>query len=241
MVYEEVLAAKAYSVLVPVAYQNQAQRLAILGGAIAAANDGEVLALHVVRLPVQLSLNQARLFVDQGKQLMAAVTREADNFQVPVNTMIRAARHRGAAIFDTARARNTNLIILGWPGYSGTETAAFGGVIDLLANNPPCDIAVVRFRTREAPQNILIPTAAGGPNAPLAIELAIAQAQQYERNHPGQWPVITLLNVVTKDAPAEVDEAAAEQLRGLKTGFDYPLEIQIVRANDIVAGILQGG
>ncbi len=238
VVHEEVLAVKEYSVLVPVANQNQAHRLAILGGAIAAINDGEMLALHVVRLPVQLSLDQARLFLNQGKQLMAAVTQEGDTFQVPVNTMIRAARHSGSAILDTAQERNTNLILLGWPGYSGTETAAFGGIIDLLANNPPCDIAVVRFRSRQTPQNILIPTAAG-PNALLAIKLAIAQAQQYQRENPDQQPVITLLNLIPQHAPPERDEVAAEQLRGLTTSFDYPLKTQIVRTDQIITGILQ--
>jgi len=238
IVHEEVLAAKEYSVLIPVANENQAHRLAILGSAIASEEDGEVLALHVVRLPVQLVLNEARRFLAQGKTLMETVIREARPFDVPVHTMIRVGRHTGPAIFDTARQRNSNLIILGWPGYTESHRAAFGSSIDLLAKNPPCDIAVVRFRRRETPHRILIPTA-GGLHTRLAIELAIAQAHQYERRHPDeQSPIITLMTIMLEGAPPDSAARGNEMLESMAAGFDYPLEKVVITASDVVAGIL---
>jgi nucleotide-binding universal stress UspA family protein len=237
IVHEEVLASKQYSVLIPVANEQQAHRLAILGTVIASEEDGEVLALHVVRLPVQLVLNEARQFLAQGKLLMDIVIREARAFDVPVHTMIRVGRHTASAIFDTARQRNSNLIILGWPGHSKSHDVAFGSSIDLLAKNPPCDIAVVRFRRRETPQRILIPTA-GGLHTRLAIELAITQARQYAREHPEQPPTITLLYVVSQDAPAGATGRGYELLQNLAADFDYPLETLVITAPDVVTGIL---
>jgi amino acid transporter/nucleotide-binding universal stress UspA family protein len=237
IVHEEVLATRQYSVLIPVANEKQAHRLAILGTAIASEADGEVLALHVVRLPVQLVLNEARHFLTQGKMLMETVIREARPFNVPVHTMIRVGRHTGAAIFDTARQRNSNLILLGWPGHTKTHDVAFGSIIDLLAKNPPCDMAVVRFRRREAPRRILIPTA-GGPHTRLAIELAITQARQYQREYPEQLPTITLLYVVSEDAPAGTITRGNELLDNLAADFDYPLERLVIIAPDVVTGIL---
>jgi len=237
IVHEEVLATKEYSVLIPVANEDQAHRLAIMGTTIASEEDGEVLALHVVRLPVQLVLNEARHFLTQGKLLMETVIREARLFDVPVHTMIRVGRHTGSAILDTARQRNSNLIILGWPGHTKSHDVAFGSIIDLLAKNPPCDIAVVRFRRRETPQRILIPTA-GGLHARLAIELAITQARQYQRGHPERSPVITLLYVVARGTPTGMTARGYELLHNLAAGFDYPLETLIITAPDVVTGIL---
>jgi APA family basic amino acid/polyamine antiporter len=238
IVHEEVLAVKESSVLLPVASEKQAHQLSILGAAIAKERDGEVLALHVVRLPVQLSLSEVRYFLAQGKPLMEAVIQEARPFDVPVHTMIRVARHIASAILDTARQRDSNLIILGWPGYTESQDVAFGRIIDLLAKNPPCDIAVVRFRRREAPHRILIPTA-GGLHTRLAIDLAIAQARQYERQHPKQYPVITLLYVMPEDANSGTTASRYELLHSLGAGFDYPLEASVVTAPDVVTGILR--
>ncbi len=238
IVHEEVLAVKEYSVLLPVANEKQAHQLSILGAAIAKERDGEVLALHVVRLPVQLSLSEVRYFLAQGKPLMEAVIQEARPFDVPVHTMIRVGRHIASAILDTARQRDSNLIILGWPGYTESQDVAFGRIIDLLAKNPPCDIAVVRFRRREAPHRILIPTA-GGLHTRLAIDLAIAQARQYERQHPEQYPAITLLYVMPEDANSGTTARRYELLRSLGAGFDYPLEALVVTAPDAVTGILR--
>jgi len=238
IVHEEVVAVKEYSVLLPVANERQAHQLAILGAAIAKEKDGEVLALHVVRLPVQLSLTESRRFLAQGKPLMEAAIQEARAFEVPVHTMIRVGRHVGSAIFDTARERDTDLIILGWPGYTESRDVAFGNVIDLLAKNPTCDIAVVRFRRREAPQRILIPTA-GGLHNRLAIELAIAQARQYEREFPERRPTITLLYITPKDANSGAMAGGYDLLHSLAAGFDYPLEALVVTAPDVVTGILR--
>jgi amino acid transporter/nucleotide-binding universal stress UspA family protein len=238
IVHEEVIAVKEYSVLLPVANESQAHQLTILGAAIAKEKDGEVLALHVVRLPVQLSLTESRHFLAQGKPLMEAAIHEARGFEVPVHSMIRVGRHVGSAILDTARERNSDLIILGWPGFTESRDVAFGGVIDLLAKNPPCDIAVVRFRRREAPQRILIPTA-GGLHNRLAIELAIAQARQYEREFPERRPTITLLYITPEDANSGAMAGGYDLLRSLAAGFDYPLEALVVTAPDVVIGILR--
>jgi nucleotide-binding universal stress UspA family protein len=169
---------------------------------------------------------------------MEAVIREARAFDVPVHTMIRVGRHIGSAILDTALGRNSNLIILGWPGYTQSHNVAFGNIIDLLAKNPPCDIAVARFRRREVPHRILIPTS-GGLHTRLAIELAIAQARQYEHQYPGRRPAITLLYVTPADANSGAMARGYELLRSLATGFDYPLEALVVTAPDVVTGILR--
>jgi len=110
-------------------------------------------------------------------------------------------------------------------------------VIDLIAKNPPCDLAVVRFRKREPPRCILVATA-GGPHAALATELAISQARQFKAE-TGEDATITLLYVLAEDADETTLAWAKRMLFDVASHYDYPLAQRIVRAPDVVTGIVQ--
>ncbi len=237
ILHEERLVPRDYTVLLPLASEEQARVLGILGSAIALAHDGEVLALHVVRVPVQLSISNGRMFLREGRPVLEAAIRQARKYDVPVHTMIRLDRHIGRAITSTARDRKADLMLLGWPGHTESPHHAFGSVIDLIAVNPPCDLAVVRFRERREPRRILVPTR-GGANAQLAIGLALDQARSFTQR-TGETPVVTLLHVCAPfDASAEAQASAYELLHSLSSGYDYPMEIQVTPADDIVEGIV---
>ncbi len=238
ILHEERLVPKDYQVLIPLANEKQARMLGILGAAIAKEHDGEVLALHVVRVPVQLSISDGRMFLREGKPVMEEAIARAREVNVPVHTMIRLDRHISRAIIDTARERNADLMIMGWPGYTDSPHSAFGSVIDLVAVNPPCDLAVVRFRKRREPRRILVPTS-GGANAKLAISLAIDQARCFAER-TGVTPVVTLLYVcVPAEACPEARAQGFELLRNLASGYDYPLKVKVLPADDVVDGITE--
>jgi len=236
IIHEEVVAVKEYSVLIPVADEQQAHMLSILGSAIAKDQDGELFALHVVRVPLQLSLSEGRHFLREGKPLLEEVIKHSTEVDVPVHTMIRMGHNVGKAIIDTAIKRQSNLILLGWPGYTESKDKAFGRVIDYVSRNPPCDLAVVRFRKREELRRILVPTA-GGPNTSLALELAISQARQYEEQERIK-PTITALYVV-REGEEEKGRWAGRMLEQTVAPYDYPLETKVVTAPDVVTGILR--
>jgi CIC family chloride channel protein len=129
-------------------------------------------------------------------------------------------------------------MLLGWPGHSASPRQAFGSVIDLVAKNPPCDLAVVHFRPRRDPKRILVPTA-GGANTRRAIGLALDQARQYAMQ-TGETPEVTLLYVcVPADACPEVLARGFELLRNLASSYDYPLEVKVLPADDVVDGIVK--
>ena len=73
----------------------------------------------------------------------------------------------------------------------------------------------------------------------MAVELAIAQARQYERQYPGRQPTVTLLYVTPEDANSGAMAGGYELLRSLAAGFDYPLEVLVVTAPDVATGILR--
>jgi CIC family chloride channel protein len=195
------------------------------------------LALHVVRVPVQLSMSNGRMFLREGKPILEEAIHQARKVNVPVHTMIRLDRHVGRAITETARRNRVDLMLLGWPGETASPHRAFGSIIDLVAVNPPCDLAVVRFRKRRDPRRILVPTS-GGQNAELVISLAIDQARQFAVR-TGESPVVTLQYVcVPAEACPEVQARGYELLRNLASGHDYPVEVTVTPADDVVDGIV---
>ncbi len=201
---EEVLLSKRYSVLVPVSNEQQAHLLGLIGSIIAKAHDGEVLALNVAKVPRQLSLYDGRLFLKEGRPLLEAVIQEAKKLDVPVHTMIRLGRSVPEAIRKTAAENASDIIVLGWPGYTTTAGRLFGSVIDPLAGNPPTDLAIVRYRKRRPLRKILVPIA-GGVNSRLAVQLACDMASV----NPEPVTIVGL-HVV----PPRSDEAA--RMRGEK-------------------------
>jgi amino acid transporter/nucleotide-binding universal stress UspA family protein len=237
ILHEERLVPKEYKVLIPLANEQQARMLGILGAAIAKEHDGEVLALHVVRVPVQLSMTDGRMFLREGKPILEEAIRQAKEVDVPVHTMIRLDRHINRAILETARERRVDLMILGWPGYTGSPHRAFGSVIDLIAIDPPCDLAVVRFRRRQEPRRILVPTS-GGLNTRLAIGLALDQARRFAARS-GEMPIVTLLYICgPQDASPEAQASGYELLRSLASAYDYPLKVKVSLAADVVTGVV---
>ena len=233
---EETVAARDYSVLLPVANEIMARPLARLGALFALPNHGELFALHIIRVPIQMGVNDGRAFLRQSRPLLEeviAIGREAD---VPVRTMVRLGRDIGDSIISAARGRNADLMVVGWPVPTHRQQEAFGTILDLLAKNPPCDLAVVRFRRTEPPTRILVPVA-GGPNARLALELALTQADALE-NQGHRRPEVVALNLVLDGINGDDLEQRRQDLLDNLDIADWPIELRLVYTTDVVHGIL---
>jgi nucleotide-binding universal stress UspA family protein len=231
---EETLVSVDYSVLVPVANVEQARQLGRLGSALAKEHDGGVLALHVVKVPPQLSLSDGRIFLKEGRPPLEMAIEQAREFDVPVHTMIRLGRDVSDAILKTMSENSSDLILFGWPGTSGTNEQLFGSVIDRIVENPPANIAIFRHRPYEALRRIVVPIA-GGPNSRLAVNLALALA----RNTPEETEVV-LLNVIVAGTSRQQGEARAKNIfRSATHGLDFPFAEALVEAASPVEGILE--
>ena len=137
ILHEEVLISHDYSVLVPISTASQAEILGKIGAIIASGQDGEVLALHVVQVPPQLSLGDGRLFLKESRPLLDEAIARAKEYEVPVHTIIRLGRSVPEAVRLTAVENASDLMVLGWPGYTHSSGKLFGSVIDPLVDNPP--------------------------------------------------------------------------------------------------------
>ncbi|MCK4977381.1 MAG: amino acid permease [Anaerolineales bacterium] len=234
IILEEVLVSRDYSAVVPVATQEQARILGRIGAILANDNGGEVLALHVVKVPPQLTLGEGRLMLKEGRSYLETVIQQAKALDVPVHTLLRLGRNVADAVRKTAEENAADLIVLGWPGYTNTAGRLFGSVIDPIVDNPPTDIAIVRYRAYRLLHSILVPVAAG-PNSRRAVKIAVNMARS-RTDHPVK---VTLMHVVPPGA-GQVGQLRAEQIfQHVLEGIDYePIDKRAVEGTDIAETIL---
>lgn len=211
---EETIAVKEFSVLMPVADALVARQLARLAVMFARPNDGEVFALHVIRVPRAMEIGAGRAFLKQGRPILEEAIQVGQAFNVPVRTQLRLGRRLSRSVYAAARQRNANLVLLNWTGFTNSQGSSFGRTIDLLSASPPCDLAVVRLvRGAIFPHRILVPVA-GGANARLALELAETQARFVE-NETGEAVEIVALHLAR--APLEPAEMKEREQKLLET------------------------
>jgi amino acid transporter/nucleotide-binding universal stress UspA family protein len=190
ILHEEVLVSRKFSVLVPVSEERQVDILSKIGAMIASQNNGEVMALFIQKVPHTLSLEQGRnLILNQRRNLLEKVIEIAKEREVPVHTMIRLGRNVAESVRKTALENASDIIVIGWPGTSGQAAGRpfrFGSVIDPIVDNPPTDVAVVRYhegRPLDTINSILV-AIAGGPNSRRSVEMAVTLAIQARDTQP---------------------------------------------------------
>jgi nucleotide-binding universal stress UspA family protein len=234
ILHEEVLVSRDYSVVVPVASMQQARVLGHIGSVLAQDHGGEVMALYVVRVPPQLTLADGRLFLREGRPYLEKVIEAARRRDVPVHTMIRLGRDVAEAVRKTAIENASDLIVLAWPGYTGTAGRLFGSVIDPVIDDPPTDIAVVRYREYRPLRKVLVPVDVGS-NSRRAIQMAISMARQCE-----ECPVtLTAMHVIPVHA-RERDRIRARQIinQALEGNPYEHLETLLAECTNVVDAIL---
>lgn len=232
---EEVLVSRDYSVMVPVSTMEQSRILGQIGAALAQSFNGELLALHVVQVPPSLNLSEGRLFLKEGRIYLDEVISQAKKKDVPVHTVIRLGRNVVEAIRKTLDENATNLMVLGWPGYTLTQGRLFGKVIDPLVDNPPCDILLVRYRKKRPLRTVLVPVA-GGPNSRRAIRIAVAMARSAE-DGPAKVRVLHVIPPGTNEASYV---RVRDRLAFLLEGVDYPnVETEIVEGSDVADSVVE--
>jgi amino acid transporter/nucleotide-binding universal stress UspA family protein len=226
---EETIAEKRYSVLLPVANAPDARQLTRMAAMFARPYDGEVFALHVIRVPQPMELGAGRAFLKMGRPVLEEAVEVGQEYEVPVRTQLRLGRKLSSSIFNAATERNADLILLKWTGFTNTPGSSFGRTIDLLSANPPCDMAIVRLvRGAVLPKKIIVPIA-GGANSSRALEMAASQAQ-FVSLQTGETVQVVALHLIR----SEMSEA---EVAGRKEALDKEfalsqrgIELKVIRS-----------
>ena len=235
ILHEEVLISNDYSVLVPIGSTMQAEILGRIGAIIASDQDGEVLALHVVQVPPQLSLGDGRIFLKESRPMLDEAISWAKERDVPVHTIIRLGRKVSEAVRLTAIENASDLMVLGWPGYTNSSGSLFGSVIDPIVDNPPTDVAVVRYRPWKPLKKIMVPVT-GGLNSRMAVKLAASMAKA----ESPEVVILTILHVLPLGSNSRAEILGQRAVEASQEGVEYDhIETKLVRGEDRAGTILR--
>ncbi|QSG05940.1 amino acid permease [Halapricum desulfuricans] len=211
-----------------------------LGCAMASAQDGRLLATHVVTVPDQTSLARAREeHVERAsEQLFAQAREDAGGYDVPVET-VSILSHRGfTEVFDAAREHDVDTLIMGRGDHLAEGRAE--RTVDEIAHDLPCDVLVFDGDQFE-PDRVLVPTA-GGPSSDLSAAVVAALEERAGSE-------VTLLHVADNedDGRAFLDSWTEAHDLGdarsvVETGsFEDALERHAQDATLIVVGATEEG
>jgi len=119
-----------------------------LAAAIAKPPKARITAIHVIEvrwnLPLDAVLDDE---LDRGEELLANAAKIAEHAGIRIETELLQAREAAAAIVDTARDRQIDLIILGMPYRKRLGRVYVGRTVEKVYVTAPC--AVLAYRQEE--------------------------------------------------------------------------------------------
>lgn len=165
-----------YQILVPVMNPATVGRLMDLAVSIAKERNGHIVALRVVQVPDQIPPREAMLATERQRRVLEIAHLHAKRFGVPVTSVVRIGHSVGRSILETARERQSDLIILGWKGYTSTAKRVLGETVDDVTRHARCDVMLLKLAGDEPLKKVLFPTA-GGAHARKAEQFAASIAR----------------------------------------------------------------
>lgn len=203
-------------ILLPVANPHTASSLMQIAGALARHQKDEVEGLNIIQVPKYRLPNETEVLTQESRKLLHKIERMGRHWHIPVHTQIRVAHDTAEAILDTIRERQITQVVMGWEGYTSTQGAIFGTVVDTLIRKAPCELILVKLgtATQSFPTDLerqvtwLIPMA-GGPNVERAIALLPALTALYV---PRNSPQVLLTKVYTRQQ-AEIDTQELDKMQ----------------------------
>ena len=194
-----------HRVMVPLSNPASEKQLITLGSAIADQHDGTVVAVSIVEVPDQTSLEAARSQQEYAAahHLLDQAQADAETYGANIETHVVLSHQPFEEIFSAARRYGADTCVMGWGPEAHGAPGRAERTLDELAHSLPCDFLMFRDRGFD-PSRILVPTA-GGPDSDLAAAVARTLRDQFDAE-------VTLLHVTTnrREGQAFLEAWAAE-------------------------------
>ena len=200
--------------LVPVANPETAERLLETAIDVAADRELELLVVHVIEVPRQLSLVHASesLDTEPGESVVTDAVDRARSAGIEATGRVRFGRDVASGLVTLSERNDVVAAVLGWRGRPRRREVVLGSYIDTVLAEADCDVLVKRIdRESDEVGSVLVPVAVG-PHRELAAEVAGAIARQ-------RGAAVELVTVV----PTDADDAAVDDARTLLTSASASL------------------
>ena len=132
-------------IMVAVRSDTAVESLVTLALQLFPGTDSEVMALHVVEVPLLTPLEVQDEAIDQaGKELLARAQRVAATFSRPLSIELLRAREAGEAIVGVAKEEGVDLLVMGHhkPHPHSLGETLLGGIFQYVAHHAPCRVIV---------------------------------------------------------------------------------------------------
>jgi amino acid transporter len=223
-------AKKKYRVLLPI---DDAKNIALvdLGCMMAKNRDGELLLSTVLEVPNNVPLSNANPeLLEEKKKMLEKVKLHAELMGVKARAMVSVSHDVVGAIVDTATEEHTNMIIIGWKGYTRTQKRILGRKMDEILHKTPCDVIVLKAEEKFSPDNILVLSGATwhvSKATETAVDIAKAEGSR-----------ITILNVIVEDRYLDKARNYSKRLKEIVESEGVPVITKEVRPETIVGGVV---
>lgn len=135
-------------VLVPLAGASVDAEVIRIAVALTKATRAEIIAVHVIEVRWNLALDAVlEAETERGEVLLESATKVAVQAGAKIETELLQAREASAAIIDTARDREVDLILLGMPFRRRMGRVYVGKTVTEVYVGAPC--AVLAYRQEE--------------------------------------------------------------------------------------------
>ncbi len=224
--HSDVPAIQARRILVPVANPATAMGLIQMAHRLSGAQNGRILALFVT-----ISGSEPR---EAAFEAIQGTIAEAEAAGISIELVTRTAHSVARGILDAALEHGATLMVLGFqtPVRGKVE---LGSIVESVARTTPCDLVVfrnplhARFELDDI-DRVILPLD-GSDNSKVAARLGLALAEVYDAQ-PSAIYVQTDPDLPSWFGLARI-EASLSHLKDTRH-----VQRQVVRANDIVRGVL---
>ena len=204
---------------------------------------GHVSGLHLVRVPLQTPLKDAReQFAERPsieETISALVDRSAGQandqnerplHETKIESVIDVAHDVFGGLINETQSQNADMLLMGWQGGFNVNRI-YNSPIQRILANLPADVGVLKDRGVESIQNILLPWG-GGLHAQLGLEVALRIAEAVNGT-------VHLLRIVREDVDVESEaDALAETVRTFVGPTDR-VRYVVEQADSVTGGIEQ--
>jgi amino acid transporter/nucleotide-binding universal stress UspA family protein len=225
---------REYQVMLPVRSGGISDILAKYAGRLAEKQNGELLITRIIAIPHYKTDEEAREGAEIKRGIVSS-TRKAVDAKIPIHSIIGRSETAARGIVEYIRERGTDMVVLGWKGYTNKLHYQMGNTIDRVIERAPCDIMVVKpgtegLHTGKLVKKILIPSN-GSNHALLAAKTARAMIDV------GDDAEITILNINTNN---ELKDRIIRRLQPMLIALsDVNHHLKIIDNKDVSQVILE--
>jgi len=132
-------------ILVPLAGTSVDPDVIRVAAALAKPNKAQIVAIHVIEVRWNLALDAVlEAETERGEQLLDEAAKIGSQAGVQIETELLQAREAAAAIIDTARERESDLIVLGMPYRKRLGRVYVGKTVTNVYVGAPCRVLAYR-------------------------------------------------------------------------------------------------